>query len=217
MSAGWTQDEWCRKVVAEFAEGDYVNLGFGLPLQLARFRPDDFSWQIQAENGWIGCGDVVPPEEGDLDLVNPTGQTVRLHPGASFFSSVESFAIMRGGHLDVCVLGAYQVSATGDLANWSIPGVANGGIGGAMDLVAGAKKVIVMMDHCARDGLPKIVPACTLPLTGRGCVKTIVTERAVLDVTPDGLLVRETAPGISRDALQGATGAPLRWPGDLRL
>lgn len=210
MTLGWTTDEWCRKVIAEFPAGAYVNLGFGQPLQLAAYRPADYGWQIQAENGWIGCGDVIDPATGDPDLVNPQGIMVALHPGAAFFDSADSFGIMRGGHLDATVLGAYEVSERGDLANYAVPGLPNGGVGGAMDLVAGAKRVIVMMDHRSKSGAPKIRRECTLPLTGRACVHTIVTELAVIDVRPAGLTVRERAPGVTFEDLQRWTDAPLR-------
>ena len=207
---GWNREQWCRKVIAEFREGDYVNLGFGLPILLANYRPADYRWQIHAENGSLGCGEILGSAGDDRDLVNPQGQLVKLHPGASFFSSAESFAMIRGGHIDVSVLGAYQVSQQGDLANWRVPGLPGGGVGGAMDLVSGAKRVIVMMEHRARNGSPKIVTECTLPLTGHRCVTTIVTNLAVIDVGPAGLSLREWAPGVSLADLRAWTGAPLR-------
>ena len=207
---GWNLEQWCRKVIAEFREGDYVNLGFGVPILIANYRPADFSWQIHAENGSLGCGEILGSAGEDRDLVNPQGQLVKLYPGASFFSSAESFAMIRGGHIDVSVLGAYQVSARGDLANWSVPGLPGGGVGGAMDLVVGAKRVVVMMEHRARDGSPKIVEECTLPVTGRRCVSTIVTNLAVIDVGPAGLSLRELAPGVSLDDLRAWTGPLLQ-------
>ena len=209
-AVGWNLEQWCQKVIAEFRESDYVNLGFGLPILIANFRPADYRWQIHAENGSLGCGEILGSVGEDRDLVNPQGQLVKLHPGASFFSSAESFAMIRGGHIDVSVLGAYQVSAHGDLANWSVPGLPGGGVGGAMDLVVGAKRVVVMMEHRARDGSPKIVEECTLPVTGRRCVSTIVTNLAVIDVEPAGLSLRERAPGVSLDELRAWTGPPLR-------
>lgn len=214
MPNGWTEEAWCRRVIAEFREGDHVNLGFGLPITIANYQPPDFGWFIHTENGSIGGGEILDRSVGDPDLVNPQGQPVALRPGASFFTSAESFAMIRGGHIDIAVLGAYQVSERGDLANWRVPGLPNGGIGGAMDLVAGAKRVIVMMEHQARDGSPKIVRECTLPLTGPRCVDTIVTNWAVIDVRPEGLVLRELAPGVALADVRKGTGAPLRAPGD---
>ena len=197
------------RVAQELRDGMSVNLGIGLPTLVANFLPPDATIMLHAENGILGYAGINSnPDEWDTDLINAGGQPVTLVPGATFFDSATSFAMVRGGHLDLTVLGGLQVSAKGDLANWALPGKA-GGIGGAMDLAAGAKRVIVAMEHTTRDGEPRILEACTYPLTARECVSLVVTNLAVIEVTPDGLVLRETAPGVTVDDVVAATAAPL--------
>jgi 3-oxoadipate CoA-transferase beta subunit len=206
----FTRDQMAERVAQDIPEGAYVNLGIGLPTKVANYLPPEREVFLHSENGLLGMGPAPAPGEEDEDLINAGKQPVTLLTGGAYFHHADSFAMMRGGHLDICVLGAFQVSAGGDLANWhtgapdAIPAV-----GGAMDLAIGAKQVFVMMEHTTKTGESKIVKACTYPLTGIGCVSRIYTDLAVLDVTPAGLVVREMAPGLTLADLQAVTDAPL--------
>ncbi len=209
----WTKEEMCRITAAqELQDGFYVNLGIGMPTDVANFIPEGMQVTLQSENGMLGMGPFPLEEEVDPDLINAGKQTISALPSSSYFDSSFSFGMIRGGHIDLTILGALQVSGEGDLANWTIPNKMVKGMGGAMDLVAGVKRVVVLMEHSAKDGSPKLVHQCSFPLTGKQVVDRVITELAIFDITPEGMQLTEIAPGVTLDEIHARTEAHFTMP-----
>src|SRR5690625_4945081 len=207
---GWEMPEVAEKIAHELDDGWFVNLGIGLPTLIADFIPEGKEIILHSENGILGLGPKASEEEADYDLVNAGKEPITIYPGGTFFSQADSFAMIRGGHLDAAILGAYQVSETGDLASWKLPGDSLGAVGGAMDLTVGSKRIFLFMKHCTKKDEPKIIESCTYPVTAKGCVDRIYPELAVIDVTGEGLVVRELAPNVTFGEVQAKTGANLK-------
>ncbi len=212
---GLTKEQIAQRIARELKDGYYVNLGIGIPTLVANYIPEGIEVVLQSENGMLGMGAFPEKGHADPDLINAGKQTVTIQPGGVFFDSATSFAMIRGGHVDLTVLGAFEVTDTGDIASWKIPGKMVKGMGGAMDLVAAAKNIIVAMQHTSKDGQSKLLKTCTLPLTGVGCVKKVVTDLAVLDITEEGFVLLERAPGVSVEDIQKATEGRLTIKGDI--